>query len=117
METNAIITCNHTILSISTKDYPKSIGELATHTHTRGTMNITGEFTACDNGGREYPTGAFADVKVWGNTISSGSGCYDIRFGFDAAKSWTGETSEIGNNVPHNTLQPYISIFIYKRIK
>ena len=92
-----------------------TIGELPAHTHTRGTMNITGEFTACDNGGREYPTGAFADVKVWGNTISSGSGCYDIRFGFDASKSWTGETSKVGNNNTHSIMQPYIVCYAWVR--
>lgn len=70
------------------------------HTHTRGTMNITGEITwitsetgNISNSG--YPTtGAFR----WGNeaytsraSLASGEGSRDLNF--DASRSWTGETS------------------------
>lgn len=70
------------------------------HTHERGTMNITGEITyitaedgnISDSG---YPTtGAFR----WGNenftqrtVLTSGAGSRDLSF--DASRSWTGETS------------------------
>lgn len=70
------------------------------HTHTRGTMNITGEITwitadASNISNSGYPTtGAFR----WSNesftnraSLTSGEGSRDLSF--DASRSWTGETS------------------------
>ena len=49
--------------------------------------DITGEFASCDNGDREYPTGAFYDFWDYGNTIVIGRGCEDLRFGMKASNS------------------------------
>ena len=49
--------------------------------------DITGEFASCDNGDREYPTGAFYDFWDYGNTIAIGRGCEDLRFGMKASNS------------------------------
>ena len=35
---------------------------------------------------------------------------------FEASRSWTGETSAVGENQPHNNLQPYIVTYMWKRI-
>ena len=104
-------------------EHQLTIGELATHTHTRGTMNITGVETSLR--ASAFPSsieGCFYGIinsnGKTGMTYSSSSASKTgYRQAFDASRTWTGETSEIGNNVPHNTLQPYISIFIYKRTK
>ena len=52
-----------------------------------GLPNIIGEFSGCDNGDREYPTGAFYDVWDYGNTMAVGHGCEDLRFGMKASNS------------------------------
>ena len=52
-----------------------------------GLPNIIGEFSSCDNGDREYPTGAFYDVWDYGGTIAAGYGCEDLRFGMKASNS------------------------------
>ena len=64
-----------------------------THTHTRGTMNITGFFGATDI------TGA-VDGAFYTRTLSQTRGDYkgastnnNYNFGFDASRSWTGSTS------------------------
>ena len=49
--------------------------------------NIIGEFSGCDNGDREYPTGAFYDLWDYGNTMAVGHGCEDLRFGMKASNS------------------------------
>lgn len=89
------------------------------HTHERGTMNITGEITYItantgDISNTDFPTtGAFR----WGDeaytqkeSLTSGTGSRDLSF--DASRSWTGETSSAsltrttdiyGNS---NTVQP-----------
>lgn len=74
------------------------------HTHTRGTMNITGQYavgSGNDTGlGDDYSystaSGAFTKVSIGsGKTLNATSGSYDRgAIGFDASKSWTGETSK-----------------------
>ena len=58
------------------------------HTHTRGTMNITGGIQTPDD---VTPWGAFYRSDYGGNE-SGGSGHQQIVT-FDAARTWTGETS------------------------
>lgn len=52
-----------------------------------GLPDITGEFTGCDMGGRENPSGSFYDVWDYGDSVSFGSGGEDLRFGMKASKS------------------------------
>ena len=70
------------------------------HTHTKGTMNITGGITyitaeASDISNSGYPTtGAFNwQNEAFGQraALTSGAGSRDLYF--DASRSWTGETS------------------------
>lgn len=104
-----------------------SIGELAEHTHTRGTMNITGHIQL--HGG-EQPNifadvnGAFYSYQHYvnqyrtpvdltlrsANTVSNGGAT------LDASRSWTGETSITGSSLGHNNLMPYKAIYLYQRL-
>lgn len=71
------------------------------HTHTRGTMNITGTFKSGGNGA-DWLSGAF----IYANSDQSGvsgrhDGGSDANYvsgtvSFNAASSWTGETSSNG---------------------
>ncbi|NKG28835.1 hypothetical protein FVB43_02080 [Erwinia rhapontici] len=67
------------------------------HTHTRGTMNITGNIEANQltkvGGGRA--TGAFSSYRSGLDGVASMSSNSD-GFNFDASKSWTGNTSNSG---------------------
>ena len=73
--------------------------EQGNHTHTRGTMNITGSATI------QSPwTGASGNGSLW-TTVSNYNFCggqtyQSVANGlyFDASKSWTGETSSVGNH-------------------
>ena len=75
---------------------------LPTHTHTRGSMNITGGFE-----GNELTAVSAANSNAWGafktydsgRTGTSGSYLNSAGFSFDAASSWTGSTSEPDNSV------------------
>ena len=68
------------------------------HTHTRGTMNITGRFGA-DDRASSLTDGCFSRFKHW-ETNTSASGGDDDFFGvaMNAANSWVGNTSESGNH-------------------
>ena len=76
-----------------------SINSAGAHTHTRGTMNITGSSVYTDS----YPTGIFSGAFYNGaqGLSKEGGGGGASRYSslnFDAARSWTGDTSSDGNH-------------------
>lgn len=103
-------------------------GEMAgNHTHTKGTMEITGDFVGALQSNFDYGVhGAFYYERneLVGPAGNKGDGCQ--RVWFKASKSWTGETSEsgahthnflpTGKNKPHNNMPPYIVVNMWKRI-
>lgn len=104
------ITHNHAVT------FPKTTFEDATsntgaHTHTRGTMDITGRFAA--NGLMEdvsYTSGAFSIYNTssgWGDPDKTGSVTKGLQF--TASGNWTGSTSSNGNH-RHNVTIPATSM-------
>lgn len=98
-------THTNTIQEMPSHDHDGSIGYNGGHSHSRGTMNITGDFSGVGeyyDGVLNTLTGAFyrkntADNPVQGARVSN-DGQLDDWFGFDASRSWTGETSEVPNH-------------------
>lgn len=100
-----------------THNHAASAATNGNHTHTRGSMNITGWFDVGD--AREYTGGAFTahTYATTYNQYESG-GTYNTYVDFDAKKSWTGETSSngahahtitvgnSGSSTPMNIVQP-----------
>lgn len=70
---------------------PLTASSAGTHTHTRGTMNITGRIQTPDD---IQPEGAFYRRGFIGNETGGTGAQQDV--GFDAYRSWTGETSSNG---------------------
>ena len=101
-----------------------TIGELAGHVHTRGTMEILGKVygsvatsAGSDTVALGLQNGAFLQEVLWSNKdnwSSSGSVAGGI-VSFAASRSWSGSTSEEGSNETHNNLQPFVCIHIWKR--
>ena len=82
---------------------------LPTHTHTRGTMNITGGFKLIQMISSDTASGAFQVTKTDTNYGSRTSGSQkDDNFTFDASRSWTGATSAPNNAIygKSDTVQP-----------
>ena len=92
--------------------------ETPAHTHTRGTMEIYGALYSELNFMREL-TGVFKGYDDYGYYTYPANG--DISWAryrtvdFIASRNWTGETSSVGGNQPHNNMPPYLTVYMWKR--
>ncbi len=83
-------------------DVTLTIDQTPAHTHTRGTMEITGStkwlaYDACwDNTADGAFTGYTNDGPLKNNVSISSTNANLMRFNFKASKGWTGATSEVG---------------------
>lgn len=105
-----------------------SVANIPAHTHTRGTMNIIGEFRAYSDynlNNTEFqsalkgPFWYYTDERDNYGTASnvqdgSSDACRQIHF--DASRAWTGETSSVGSGASFSNLPPYIAITVWKRV-
>ena len=103
-----------------------SCSTVGNHSHTRGSMNITGTFRSTDMGGREPASGCFTDWISGSETKPrQGNDGYDITVTMDASRTWTGETSangdhthtigNTGSGLPLNIMPPYQTVYMWKR--
>lgn len=94
--------------------------ELPAHSHTRGTMNITGTFSGVgqsdDTSIKPVLSGAFYVSKSCGGITVSNSGDRDDLYGFDASKSWTGSTSVVGKSKAIGMNPAYFVVDMWVRI-
>ena len=130
---------NHTVNASGNHNHTATTSWAGNHSHTRGSMNITGNFGGTDVQGGYYGNGAFA-ITSRGNYNDYG-GKYESNYGknmsFDASRSWTGSTSTAGNHthtlttttngshthttnntgggLPLNIMPPYQTVYMWRR--
>ena len=101
-----------------------AIGEVPSHNHTRGTMEITGEiwqdYSKGQLGGIHGSQTSYSGAFYFGNK-SVTSSCTWSNYGdaksiaFKASNSWKGSTSSSGGDGEHNNMQPYLAVYLFKR--
>lgn len=90
---------------------------LQAHSHTRGTMDITGTFNniSQDRSSSITASGAFTKSSS-GQGRGTGDGTA-MNFTFTASNSWTGETSVEGtSNAKLNVRGDYLKVNVWKKI-
>ena len=117
--------------NIPAHTHTATVSTTGAHTHTRGTMNITGTFAADDmtnDSSVPITSGAFSSTKTYTLRDGQNGKAGGYQFNFDASKSWTGATSSAGNHTHTVTLantgkstafnitQPYLAVYMWKRI-
>lgn len=103
------------------------------HTHTKGTMNITGTINAVmmDDGLTISTSGAFSNTLARERSWSGTSGSASYKISLNAANNWSGETSSggahthtlttagsnssTGEGAAHNNMPPYIQVSMWRR--
>lgn len=86
-----------TVAQLPPHTHGGSTAPAGSHTHTRGSMNITGEFGGLEHYDSVVATGCF--YKTRRDLIGTeGSDEDNWGIGMDASRSWTGETSNNGQH-------------------
>ena len=95
-----------------------SVAETPAHTHTRGTMEISGEIHSTHSLKYGWAgSGAFASTTAYnGASVAGNSGnTWSGQVNFYASRNWTGATSSVGGNTAHNNMPPYLTVYMWKR--
>ncbi len=89
------------------------------HTHTRGTMDITGsvKYILTDRESSQYTcSGAFSTIDAPRARSWSGTTGDELRgFSFKASDNWSGATSSVGSGAAFSILPPYQLVNIWYR--
>lgn len=130
-ETGGSSTVSLTTNQMPTHNHTASTDSQGAHTHSRGSMNITGNSgqvyaykPAGNGGGAMYQDLGGGGCAQDSRNTYTGSGA----IGFNAANNWSGETSSNGSHThnitvyntgageAHNNMPPYLAVNIWKRV-
>ena len=113
-----------TLVTDNLPSHSHSCGSAGSHTHTRGTMNITGSAPTDVAANSGYSGAMYYGGEI---TASSANGEDDraYKINFDASRNWTGTTSSNGSHAhtigstgkgtAFDVMPPYIVAYVWRR--
>lgn len=119
-----------TLVTDNIPSHTHSCGSAGSHTHTRGTMNITGTFGTGGNTPslyRDDTSGAFYNSGTNGHKFANGNTNDDrtSQITLNASRNWSGETSSNGSHAhtigstgkgtAFDVMPPYIVAYVWRR--
>lgn len=120
-------SATHTHTNPTTGSTTLTVDQIPGHTHTRGTMNITGGYNVYWST-VNAPSGAFYGTNPTKNGSEQGGGSttqYYDTINFDASRTWSGNTSSTGGGQGHthtmgntgstSNIPPYLAVYMWKR--
>lgn len=113
-----------TLVKDNIPSHTHSCGSAGSHTHTRGSMNITGWHDSEDSEG--VAGGAFTiSYRASTYNMRQQGGTQNTQVNFDASRSWTGSTSSDGSHshsigstgkgTAFDVMPPYIVAYVWRR--
>lgn len=101
--------------------YKLAVGELPSHSHeiVINTLAIRGQMgqllTNAPNGSYPATSGIVSTTRLL-NNVSLGSGHLSADYQFIADHSHAAVIGNTGSSQPHNNFQPYLVVYIWKRV-
>ena len=102
-----------------------SCGSAGSHTHTRGSMNITGYHDSSDDDPDHYGGAFYFTSRATSHNNQQTGGSNNTVVQFNAARNWTGETSSNGSHshsigstgkgTAFDVMPPYIVAYVWRR--
>ena len=102
-----------------------SCGSAGSHTHTRGSMNITGYHDSSDDDPDHYGGAFYFTSRATTHNNQQTGGSNNTVVQFNAARNWTGETSangshshsigSTGKGTAFDVMPPYIVAYVWRR--
>lgn len=94
-------------------------GEMPSHKHGRGDLNFTTRsFKAWVGDSESQPSGNGIVASYADNWKRAGGNYTANRFNYSidtSTATWTGSLSNTGGSQPHNNMQPYLAVYMWKR--
>ena len=85
------------VANLPAHSHGATVTQNGAHSHTRGTMEITGTFGYVNDASATVATGAFSGIATTGrDDVHSGTGSGFKQIDFKASRSWDGATSQNG---------------------
>ena len=114
-----------TLVTDNIPSHTHSCGSAGSHTHTRGSMEITGYHDAGDDDS-SYSGGAFYfSSRTTTHNVQQYGGESNVVVNFKASRSWSGATSSNGSHshtigstgkgTAFNVMPPYIVAYVWRR--